>query len=43
MESTTFPPEYEEYKEGVAKVDDTPTHWFERDKAIKYKEPNIKK
>lgn len=38
-----FPLEYREYREGVARVDDTPTHRFERDKAIKYEELSIQK
>lgn len=40
--SNRFPPEYEEYKERGARVDDMPTHHFERDKIIKY-ELSVKK
>lgn len=28
IESTTFPPEYGEYREGVARLDDTLAHQF---------------
>lgn len=41
--STSSPFEYEEYKEGVPRVDDMLTHHFERDKIVKYEEPNVKK
>lgn len=41
-ESATFPPEYEEYKEGVAQVDETSTPFW-REKLIKYEESSVKK
>lgn len=42
-EDATFPVEYGEYREEVARVDDTPAHRFERDKVIKYEVSNVKK
>lgn len=39
----TFPPEYREYREGMAELDVTPAHKFEQNKIIKYEEPTLKK
>lgn len=41
-EKDMFPPEYREYKEGVAQVNDTPVHQFAKDKPIRYEDPNLK-
>lgn len=39
----SFPLEYGKYQEVVAWVEETPTHWFEREKPIKYEESNVEK
>lgn len=37
----THPEEYKEYKERMARIDDTPTHQFQEHEEVKYKEPNM--
>lgn len=37
-----FPPEYGQYKEGDAPVDDAPAHQFEKSKPIRYEESTLK-
>lgn len=37
-----FPPEYGEYREGEAWVDDAPAQQFDKDKPIKYEESKLK-
>ncbi|XP_057853392.1 uncharacterized protein LOC131063560 [Cryptomeria japonica] len=37
-----FPPEYREYKEGEARVDEAPAHQFEKDKPIQFEESKLK-
>lgn len=41
-EKAVFPPEYGEYKEGEARVDEAPMHQFEKDKPIKHEESKLK-
>lgn len=41
-EKDMFPLEYGEYKEGVARVDESPTHQFDKDKPIQYEDPKLK-